>query len=67
VAGFITPAKGEGDEPAGLEPRHSTAEYLDALRTCLELGVLPVEGDAAWEAIRRVTLRKERGETTPGL
>ena len=45
-------------EAAGSEAarRPSTAEYLDALRACLSLGI--TIGDARWELIRQLTLVK---------
>lgn len=48
------------DEPGTDVERPSTAEYLDALRTCLELKITPNQKPAEWEAIRRVTLTKHR-------
>lgn len=36
----------------------STAEYLDAVRACRELNVLPKPDDPAWETIVRTTVRK---------
>jgi MoxR-like ATPase len=36
----------------------STAEYLDTVRACKELGVHPEPGDLAWETIVRTTVRK---------
>lgn len=40
----------------GRERLPSTAEYLDAVRACLDLGVTPA--DPIWETIERATLRK---------
>jgi MoxR-like ATPase len=37
-----------------------TAEYLDALATCLRLEVKPEAGSEIWEAIRRVSVHKDR-------
>ncbi|GLF97921.1 AAA family ATPase [Streptomyces yaizuensis] len=37
----------------------STAEFLDALKACLQLGVVP--GSAAWRQLEAITLRKRRG------
>jgi MoxR-like ATPase len=65
LAKKITPAPDEEDEDAAAQPRVSTAEYLDALRTGRDLGVQPKDGDAAWETIRTITLRKEREELAP--
>lgn len=62
LAKRITPAPDHEDPDASDEPRASTAEYLDAIRTCRDLGVTPQDGDAAWETIRTITLRKERDE-----
>ncbi|MFE0513720.1 AAA family ATPase [Streptomyces sp. NPDC058964] len=42
---------------AGRAP--STAEYLDALRACLGLGIVPGEDDR-WELVRKLTLVKPR-------
>ena len=41
----------------------STAEYLDAIQACIELGVAPNLGDPTWDAIMRVAVRKA---VTPG-
>jgi MoxR-like ATPase len=41
-----------GDSPA------STAEYLDAVKACLTLGVNPAAEDDTWNAISSATLRK---------
>jgi MoxR-like ATPase len=38
----------------------STAEFLDAVRACLELDVRPDPGNESWEAIKRATLLKAR-------
>lgn len=62
LAKKITPATEEEDKDADAQPRPSTAEYLDALRTCRQLEVQPKDDDAAWEAIRTITLRKDREE-----
>jgi MoxR-like ATPase len=66
LAKKITPAPDEEDEDVGSQTP-STAEYLDALRTCRDLNVQPKDGDAAWETIRTITLRKEREELAPKL
>lgn len=50
VVGLRAEAKREGN------PQPSTAEYLDALRACLRLGIEP-ESDV-WEQVEKVTLRK---------
>jgi MoxR-like ATPase len=60
LAKKITPARDEEDEDAAEQRRPSTAEYLDAVRTCRRLGVKPVDNDDAWQAIRAITLQKER-------
>jgi MoxR-like ATPase len=38
-------------------PAPSTAEYLDTVRACLEMGIKP--GAADWEAVTRLTLSKD--------
>ena len=38
----------------------STAEYLDALRTCRDLQVVPDNASAVWNHVRRLTLHKDR-------
>lgn len=48
---------------AGRAP--STAEYLDALRACLGLGIVPGE-DARWELVRKLTLVKPRRPENDG-
>lgn len=38
----------------------STAEYLDALRTCRDLHVVPDDASTVWNHVRRLTLHKDR-------
>ena len=44
------------DARARADAMPSAAEFLDALRTCLQLGIRP--GAAEWEAVRTATLTK---------
>lgn len=46
---------------AGLRPAPSTAEYLDTVRACLELGISPLEDDEGWLALTQATLAKRQG------
>jgi MoxR-like ATPase len=46
------------------EPFASIAEYLDALRTCLKLGITLASPE--WQAVRRATLRKRLDEPWAG-
>jgi MoxR-like ATPase len=43
---------------AASKPETSTAEYLDTVRACTQLGVEPVKDDPTWETIVRTTVRK---------
>ena len=36
-----------------------TAEYLDALRACLDLGITPDDDDPLWAELRRISLAKD--------
>jgi MoxR-like ATPase len=44
----------------------STAEYLDAVKACRELGIRPSAGDGVWEALRRVVWDKSRARPEGG-
>jgi MoxR-like ATPase len=57
LAGLLTRDSGKIGTSNPVAP--STAEYLDALRTCIRLGVTPSSPD--WEIISRITLWKPRG------
>ena len=41
------------------KPEASAAEYLDAVRACIELGVNPESNPTAWDAIANTTLSKK--------
>lgn len=48
--------------PSQAAPETSTAEYLDAVHACLELGVRPKPGDPVWDTIVRTTITKTRAQ-----
>lgn len=54
AARLVHPEATEVSEPP------STAEYLDALRTCRDLKVKPADDDELWNQVRRLTLHKDR-------
>ncbi len=58
VARRVWELRGEAEELALRPP--STAEFLDAVRVCLSLDIGPSRkgGEAAWEALEKVALRK---------
>lgn len=61
VASLMTKPEEGSDETAGeLKPQPSAAEYLDAVRACLDLKIKPNEKDKTWEAISKATLWKPR-------
>jgi MoxR-like ATPase len=51
--------EGELEEGRPRDRTPSTAEYLDAVRTCLQLGIRPSENDPAWKTVVRTTVRKQ--------
>ena len=54
LAGYLIAARAEAGRQARRPP--STAEFLDALRACRELGI--TVGDARWERLRDLVLIK---------
>jgi MoxR-like ATPase len=50
----------------GEDPATSTAEYLDAVRACIDLKVRPEAGNQVWETIMRTTVRKAGTAGSPG-
>jgi MoxR-like ATPase len=48
-----------GPPTRGAKPEASAAEYLDAVRACIELRVNPESNPTAWEAIANTTLSKK--------
>ncbi|ANW17464.1 AAA family ATPase [Streptomyces clavuligerus] len=60
VADHILAVREEMTDPSGGP---STAEYLDALKACRQLGVAP--GTEAWRRLEAITLRKRREGLEP--
>jgi MoxR-like ATPase len=48
-----------GPPARGGKPEASAAEYLDAVRACMELNVNPESNPTAWDAIANTTLSKK--------
>ncbi|MFL6208018.1 MAG: AAA family ATPase [Pyrinomonadaceae bacterium] len=48
---------------AGQQPAPSTAEYLDTVRACLDLGISPVADDERWQVLTKATLAKRASLT----
>jgi hypothetical protein len=57
VAGRLMVLRREAEEQEQRAP--STAEYLDAVRACLELGARPDDTAGEWPHIERLTLLKQ--------